>query len=100
MKRTKSMIYKESAEAHELVLCTVNEAELYPWIQAVIKSLAKKAKKGVYDSEKAIDAWYPVATEMSKRYHKYYGYTFTVQERFTAAVDMEEYFRDEVFKTV
>lgn len=100
MKRTRSMVYKNSVESHELVLCTVNEAGLYPMIQAVTKSLAKKAKKGVYDSEKAIDAWYPVVTEMSKRYHKYYGYAFTVQERFTAAVDMEEYFRDEVFETV
>lgn len=100
MKRTKSMVYKTSEEARELMLCTVNEAGLYPWIQAVIKSLAKKAKKGVYDSEKAIDAWYPVATEMSKRYYKYFGYMFTVQERFTAAVDIEEYYRDEVFETV
>lgn len=28
-------------------------------------------------------------TEASKKYHKDFGYMFTVQERFTAAADME-----------
>jgi hypothetical protein len=100
MKRTKSMIYKESAESKELMVCTINNGDYYLLIQSVVKSLAKKAKKGVYDSEKAIDAWYHVANHVSKWYYKNFGYMFTVQERFTAAVDMEKYYRNDVFETV
>ena len=38
------------------------------------------------------------ATEASKMYNKDFGYSFSVQDRFTAAVEMEEYYKeDQVF---
>ena len=63
----------------------------------IINNLRKKAQKGTYDSNKAVDAWYPVATTASDKYHKDYGYKFSVQDRYTVAVDMERYYREEIF---
>ena len=99
MTRTKSMIYKETVESRELFLYATNEGGLYRrMITPTIESLRKKDVKGNYDKEKAIDAYYYVATEASKMYNKDFGYSFSVQDRFTAAVDMEEFYReDEVF---
>lgn len=99
MTRTKSMIYKETVESRELFLYATNDGRLYTrMITPVIENLKKKAVKGNYDKEKAIDAYYHVATEASKMYNKDFGYSFSVQDRFTAAVDMEEFYReDEVF---
>lgn len=96
MKRTKSMIYKETVESRELFLYTTNDGELYrKMITPTIESLRKKAAKGQYDKEKAVDAYYYITTEASKRYNKDFGYSFSVQDRFTAAVEMEEYYRDD-----
>lgn len=99
MKRTKSMIYSETVESRELFLYATNDGRLYrQMITPVINNLRKKAIKGAYDSEKAVDAYYRIACEASKMYNKDFGYSFSVQDRFTAAVDMEEYYRDdEVF---
>ena len=57
--------------------------------------MRNKAKKGVYDKVKAIDAWYKVATEASNQYNKEFGYKFNVADRFTAAVDMTDYYEEE-----
>jgi len=98
MKRTKNMIYKETTESRELFLYATNDGELYRGMTtAVINSLKKKAKKGVYDAEKAVDAYYNVATEASRKYNKDFGYSFSVQDRFTVAVEMEGYYKEEVY---
>jgi hypothetical protein len=99
MKRTKSMIYKPTEESRELLLCATNDGDLYRrMILPAIENLRKKAKKGNYDSDKAVDLYYYIATEASNIYNKNFGYSFSVQDRFTAAVDMEEYYReDQVF---
>ena len=99
MTRTKSMIYKETEESRELYLYATNCGELYRrMITPVIQNLRKKAIKGQYDKEKAIDAFYYVANEASKMYNRDFGYSFSVRDRFTAACDMEESYReDEVF---
>lgn len=99
MKRTKNMIYNETTESRELLLYATNDGNLYrQMITPVIASLRKKAVKGTYDKEKAVDAFYRIATEASKKYNKDFGYSFSVSDRFTASVDMEEYYReDEIF---
>lgn len=99
MTRTKSMIYKETEESRELFLYATNDGTLYRrMIQPIIANLRKKAIKGIYDKEKAVDAFYYVACEASKMYNKDFGYSFSVQDRFTAAVEMEECYReDQVF---
>lgn len=101
MKRTKSMIYKETAESRELFLYAVNNGNLYQrMISGVIENLRKKAKKGTYNTDKAVDLWYYVATEASKLYNKDFGYSFSVSDRFTTAVDLEENFKEEVFHEI
>ena len=98
MKRTKNMTYHETTESRELFLYATNDGNLYrQMITPVIDNLHKKAQKGIYDSDKTIDAWYPVATVASNKYGKDYGYTFSVQDRYTTAVDMERYYREEIF---
>ena len=98
MKYTKSMIYNETTESRELILYATNDGNLYrQMITPIINNMRKTAQKGIYNSDKAVDAWYPVATAASNKYGKDYGYTFSVQDRYTAAVDMEEYYREEIF---
>ena len=98
MKHTKSMVYRETEESRELFMYSTNNGDLYRQMSsALIKSLRNKAKNGKYDAEKAVDAWYYVATEGSNRYFKDYGYKFSVTDRYTTAVDMEKYYREEIF---
>lgn len=98
MKRTKSMIYKETTESRELFLYATNDGDLYrSMISPIIANLKRKAEKGVYDAEKAVDAFYPVATEASRHYNRDFGYSFSVTDRFTVAVDMADYYKEEVF---
>lgn len=97
MKRTKSMTYKPTTESNELFLYATNDGNLYRgMISAVLDNLEKKIAKGIYDREKAVDAWFNVATEASNRYYKNFGYRFTVTERFTAAVEMAEYYEEQI----
>lgn len=98
MKHTKSMTYHETTESRELFLYATNDGNLYrQMVTPIIDNMKKKAKKGIYNSDKAVDAWYTVATAASNKYFKDYGYKFSVQDRYTAAVDMEAYYREEIF---
>ncbi len=97
MKRTKNMTYNETIESRELMLYTVNDGELYCGIiTAVISNLRKHAPKGQYNTDRAVDAWYTVATQASAKYNKDFGYSFSVPDRFTVATELEQYFKDEV----
>lgn len=99
MKRTKSMIYKETVESHELYLYIVNDGYLYEHQTTyIINNLQKKVKKGVYDSNKAIDLYYHLATVGSDKYYKDFGYKFSVGDRFTCAVDLENYYLEQVLE--
>lgn len=105
MKRTKSMVYRETYESEDLYITTINDGDLYrQMISPFIDNLKKKYKAGKYDKEKAIDYYFQIATEEAKRYHKKFGSAgvkfnrvFNVQCRFTVAVNMEKhYFEDDV----
>lgn len=100
MKRTKSMVYRETYESENLYITTINDGDLYrQMISPFIDKLKKKYKTGKYDKEKAIDYYFQIATEEAKRYHKKFGSAgiefnrvFDVQCRFTVAADMELYY--------
>ena len=97
MKRTKNMIYKASDEARELFLYATNEEALYrQMIKPAIENLRKKVAKGTYDADKAADLFYYTADRAAKMYNKDFGGVFTVQQRFTAAVDMVSFFDDSI----
>jgi hypothetical protein len=92
MKHTKSMIYQPTAESEELYIFANNEIKLYPQIEAIENNLRKKINKGIYETEKAVDAFYYAMTAASDLYKKYFGYAFTVTERYTAATEMANNF--------
>lgn len=96
MKRTKSMIYQKTQESTELFFFTTNTESIYPQIQNTVRSLAKKFTKGVYDAEKAVDAFYYIACTASDLYKKWFGYGFSVADRFSAAVDLRDYFSENI----
>ena len=97
MKRTTNMRYEKSYEADELFLTDKNDGDLWDrHVIPILNNLRKHYKKGRYDKDKAVDAWYRYMTVVSNQYFKSFGYRFSVTERFTAAVDMEEDMREQV----
>lgn len=62
----------------------------------VSKTLEKKLRKGTFDKDKAADLFYYVVTSASAMYDKDFGFSFSVQQRFTAAVDMVDFYIDEI----
>lgn len=96
MKKTKNMFINPTVESRELFLFTVNESKIYPMIQNYVRSLAKKYNKNVYCTDKAIDGYFPIVTVASNLYNKYYGYKFTVNERYNAAAEIEKYYLENV----
>lgn len=101
MKRTKNMVYHETTESRELFLYATNDGDLYrQMVTPILDNLKKKAVKNIYDKEKAVDAWYRVATEASNHYFRDFGYKFNVADRFTVACDMADYYEEEVFYTI
>lgn len=96
MKKTKSMVYNPTVESKELHLYCDNKEVLYNQVtKCKINNLKKKMQKGIYDSEKAIASFYQIATIGSDLYNKDFGYKFSVQDRYTVAVDMEREFRED-----
>ena len=101
MKRTKNMVYRETVESRELLLYTINDGTTYKKaIIPTLENLKKHCKRGNYDVERAIDSWYRVATIESNEYKKDYGYSFSVGDRFTVAVELEKYYREEIFESI
>ena len=97
MERTRSMYYEESVESRELYLYAVNNEAIYSrHVLPAIKSLARKYKAGRYDAGRAVDLFFYVATTAGKEYGREYGGAFSVQERYTAAVEMERACREKV----
>lgn len=95
MKRTKNMYYNPTTESRELFLYAINEGDLYRrCITPIIKNLTRKIEKGIYNTDLAVDAYYHVATEASNLYNKDFGYKFNVTDRFTVAVELEEYYKE------
>lgn len=100
MKRTKNMYINPSHEANELELFSLhNDRYIYRCLQGVVTNLKKHYKRGNYNPDRAIDAFYPVMTEAAKRYAKEFfviGGGFTVTERFTAAAALVDHFEEEI----
>ena len=96
MTRTKSMIYKETAESRELELYAEHTACVYRNYMAVVENLNRKTSRGVYDREKAVDAFYHVAQYAAQRYADEFDDVrnwfkmFSVADRFTVAVNMRD----------
>ena len=98
MKRTKSMYMNPTVESRELALYTANHhtEKYYKQIKSVVNALKKHYKRGEYNTDRAIDAYYPIVCGAAKEYSKDFGGNFTVTERFNAAVELEHDFFEEV----
>lgn len=103
MKRTKNMVYSPSIESRELTLYATNDGRLYDYmIVPAVRNLARKYSKGIFDANRAIDAFYPVACEAAKRYCKEFARledaprVFSVTDRFTTAADMVDYYMENI----
>lgn len=94
MRKTRAMIFVNSHEAEELYLCTIHNGDCRNRIKAVYTNLKKKWDKGTYDSDRAIEAWYYVAEGEAQVYNRDFGYKFTVTEKWSAALKLEEHFRN------
>lgn len=95
MIRTRNMFYRESIASEELRCYAINHSVLYQNSMVyIIANLTKKVEKGIYDRNKAIDLFYSYATNASNFYKKEFGHAFSVQERFTVAVDLEIEFQE------
>lgn len=90
--------YKETIEARELFLYATGSGELHTYIIAIVRCLARKYRKGAFDREKAVDLFYPFATAASDNYNCDFGYKFSVQDRFTAACKMVDFYMDNIIK--
>jgi hypothetical protein len=97
------MIYRETAESRELTIYACNTSALYHnAIVPTVRNLAKKYAAGKYDQEKAVDAWYYVAESAVRMYEREFlspgegVRVFDVTARFSAAVELEEYYRENV----
>lgn len=90
MKKTKSMVYKPTAEARELYVYSDNNGALYEsLLRPFIDRLYAFYERGTYDNEKAVALLYRYMCAASEQYRRDFGYSFNVQDRYTAAVDME-----------
>ena len=105
MKHTKAMIYKPSTESRKLLLYAINTGRLYDRvIVPVVRNLAKKHAKGIYDAAKAVDAFFPIATEAAKMYAREFAQNpdwpviFDVTARYTTAADMVDYYMENIEK--
>ena len=89
-----------SHESDELVLTIVNDGDLYRQrVQPIVKNLAKKIVKGVYDKTLAVKLWKYLADDGAKKYTKEWGLKFSVADRTDAAKQLQRYFEDEVQHT-
>ncbi len=104
-KPVKSGYEGDDAEAKELALYIKNTSELYHGItHSVIENLKKKARKGVYDKERAVDAWMYVADAGAKMYDKEFGSgrgsltMFSKSDRRKAAEELARYYEEDVLE--
>lgn len=105
MKHTKNMIIKESIESNELALYAANERDIYfARVVPVVKNLAKYYKRGNFNADRAIDAFYPVATAAANKYCRVFAnienmpHVFNVTTRYTAAAALLNRFMDNIIK--
>ena len=97
------MITKKQKKAENYFIYIYSDGRIYARLTVpVIKNLAKKYAKGIFDTEKAIKAFYNVATEGAKAYAREYAHIeemnkiFTVADRKATACALLEYYWENI----
>jgi uridine kinase len=96
--------YQPTDTSRELALCTINESYIYHNLSCrIIDNLSKKLKKGIYDPEKAVKAFYPAVDLMAKRYVKEFCANsdvwydiFPASDRRLAAAEVLNHYADHI----
>lgn len=95
--------YKETEESRELFFYTYSDGRIYARLTIpVVKNLAKKYAKGTFETEKAIKAFYNLATEGAKAYAREFANVeemnkiFTVADRKSTACALLEYYWENI----
>lgn len=95
----------DNMNADELAMFIINDGDLYRQnIQPVLKNLAKKIKKGVYDPEKALKLWQYSAQWGAQKYTKEFGIRgtngsygmFSPHDRREAAKQLAAHYEEEL----
>ena len=91
------MIYKPTEKSNDIVLCVECNHDVYEsHVLPIIANLKRKAARGVYDPERAIDAWYTAATAQAAILTRQFETRYSVTDRYSAAVELERDYREEV----
>ena len=106
MKKTRNMVYKRSDESKELLLCTINNGDIYRGaIKPICRAIAKKHKANIFDLDKATGAFYRVAKISAKDYWAKFCFPdskwsdiFPVQCCYTVAVDLLNHYTDYIIE--
>lgn len=95
--------YKETDRSNELFFYIYSTGRIYKRsTEAIIKNLAKKYEKGIFETEKAIKAFYNLACEGAKEYKKEFSYSeeidtnFSVSDRKICAMQLLEYYFENI----
>lgn len=101
MLKPKSAKIKETIESRELELFLLNNADIWPAVEARAAVVKKHYTSGKYDREKAILYFYTVANMAAKMYHKMFcsggDRIFSVSDRWTVAAAVVDYLEEEYF---
>ena len=95
----------DTAQAYDLVLCITNDGDLYrQTITPNIKNIRKFIQRGTYDTAQAVQAFYNVVINAlgSRNFTRYTSYDkalVDVPTRYAAAVELLEYYQDEINET-
>lgn len=100
MKHTKSMKIKTelTIEQRDLYLFAFGgngDLQAEKMYTAIEKNLRRKLEKGTFKVYKSVVAWYPLVDYCNKLYIKWYGYGYTVADRYAAAYGAAEWYADE-----
>lgn len=93
----------DKTAAYELFVVADNEAEIYKrYLVPAARAVARHAKRGTYDAEKAVAAFVPAMTETAKLYGQRHmrpgewATVFSVATRREAARLMLDHMQDEI----
>lgn len=99
----KAQAQADRDQSRDLMLILANDGDIYKQsIKPIIENLQKKIKKGNFDETQSIQAFYNIILSALKnpRFNRYYTYNINmvdVPTRYYTAVELAEYFEDEIF---
>lgn len=91
-------LVKQTAESRELFCFTVNNSQCYKLVKSIVKNLAQKHKKGIFDREKALICFQRLSKMGSDCYYKEFGYKFTAADRKLASHELLQYYYENIVK--